>query len=73
MQALPTTYNNAKTWIDAIPAAERQELEDIKRSFRERRLVTPRRSLARAISAKLKERGLSNIGFPGVEEWLRRA
>jgi hypothetical protein len=72
MAALPATYNNSKTWIDAIPAGERQELEDIKRAFRDRTLVTPLRSLARAISKSLQERGLSNIGFPGVESWLRR-
>lgn len=69
---LPKTYNNSTTWIDALPAGIRQEVEQIKAAWQQGHLSSPRRSLARAISQSLQSRGLSRIGHPGVEEWLRR-
>lgn len=50
----------------------RAELDEIKKQFRAGMILTPRRTLAKAISAQLKSRGICQIGFPGVEAWLQR-
>lgn len=72
MASLPETYNGIGHWIDSVPDEARQELEEIKRQFRAGAINTPRRTLARVISRQLQERGVSKIGFSGVEAWLQR-
>ena len=52
--------------------SEREEMEEIKRQYRAGLIQTPRRTLAKAISSQLRDRGISRIGFPGVEAWLQR-
>lgn len=70
--SLPTTYHGIGHWIDTLPGDTRAELEEIKAQYRGGLIQTPRRTLAKAISSQLRDRGISRIGFPGVEAWLQR-
>ena len=70
--SLPTTYHGIGLWIDSLPDAARVELEEIKRQYKAGLIQSPRRTLARAISSQLQDRGICRIGFSGVEAWLQR-
>jgi hypothetical protein len=59
-------------WLDAVPDDARAELEEIKRQYKAGAIRAKRRTLAKAISRHLGERGVCKIGHYGVESWLQR-
>jgi hypothetical protein len=72
VSALPQTYHGVGYWIDSVSPEAKAELDEIKQQFLAGAIKTPRRTLAKAISKQLVQRGICKIGFPGVEAWLQR-
>ena len=60
------------TWFDCLPEDVQSDLKQIKAAFRSGVLQRGRRHVARTISKHLKERGLSTIGYNGVDSWLTK-
>jgi hypothetical protein len=66
------THSGVGYWMDRISADAKAELEEIKRQYRSGAIKARRRTLARAISRHLRERGICSIGHYGVEAWLQK-
>lgn len=71
-KALPTRSGGALPWYEKVPAETRKEIEDIKRDWHSGKLTAPKWTLARTISATLKQDGIANIGIWGVVRWLEQ-
>lgn len=62
-----------KCWVDRLSETQRKEFESIKKKFKSGQYgKTSKRSLARAIVAAAKDRGVQICGENGVREWLAR-
>ena len=61
------------TWYERISPEHREELDAIKAAWHAGELGTRRKTLARAIAANMRERGISDVGEQGVVAWLEKA
>lgn len=59
-------------WHERVSAEHLAELSAIKAAWLAGELGTEKKPLARSISARLRERGIANIGAPGVLSWLEK-
>lgn len=71
-KALPTRAGGVRSWYETLPADTRKELEEIKRDWHSGKILVPKWTLARTISATLKQDDILNIGAWGVVRWLEQ-
>lgn len=71
-KALPTRAGGVRPWYETLPAEARKELEEIKRDWHSGKISVPKWTLARTISATLKQDDILNIGAWGVVRWLEQ-
>jgi hypothetical protein len=72
MAAIPTKQPGKIRWDETLPPDVLKELEEIRTLWKSGQLSSPKRTLARAISNQMRERGLARVGPEGVEGWLDR-
>jgi hypothetical protein len=71
--AMAQVRHGSKRWYEKIAPEHLAELVAIKAAWRAGELGTRKKTLARTISAKLRERGISDVGEQGVVAWLGEA
>jgi len=71
-KALPDRAGGVTAWHEKVSAETRKELEDIKREWHGGKITVAKWTLARTISATLKQDGILNIGAWGVVRWLEQ-
>ena len=62
--------HGGKRWHEKVDTEHLDELNAIKAAWRAGELGTRKKTLARNISAKLRARGISEVGEQGVIAWL---
>jgi hypothetical protein len=62
--------HGGKRWHEKLMPEQLAELAEIKTAWLAGELGTRKKTLARAISANLAERGICNVGMYGVIAWL---
>jgi hypothetical protein len=72
-EAMANVRHGSKRWYEKVDAEHQAELAAIKAAWLAGELGTRRKTLARTISARLKERGISDVGEQGVIAWLDAA
>jgi hypothetical protein len=65
--------HGGKRWHEKIAPEHLEELNAIKAAWRAGELGTRKKTLARNISTRLRERGITDIGYNGVIAWLDEA
>lgn len=70
--AMPANPRGSLSWHEKLAPEHREEVEAVKAAWRAGKIGTAKRTAARIISEKLRERGISTIGVQGVETWLER-
>jgi len=68
--AMAQARHGTKRWYEKIAQEHLAELVAIKAAWLAGELGTRKKTLARAISVKLRERGISDVGEQGVIAWL---
>jgi len=71
--AMAQVRHGGKRWHEKIAPEHLEELNAIKAAWRAGELGTRKKTLARNISTRLRERGISDIGSNGVIAWLDEA
>ena len=71
--AMAQVRHGGKRWHEKIAPEHLEELNEIKAAWRAGELGTRKKTLARNISTRLRERGISDIGSNGVIAWLDEA
>jgi capsid protein len=61
------------TWYERVAPEHRDELNAIKAAWKNGELGSRRKTLARAIAANMRARGISDVGEQGVISWLDKA
>jgi hypothetical protein len=69
-EAMAAVRHGGKRWYEKVDAEHQAELAAIKAAWQAGELGTRRKTLARAIAARLQERGISEVGEQGVIAWL---
>lgn len=69
-EAMANVRHGSKRWHEKVDAEHQAELAAIKTAWLAGELGTRRKTLARTISARLKELGISDVGEQGVIAWL---
>jgi len=69
-EAMANVRLGSKRWHEKVDAEHQAELAAIKTAWLAGELGTRRKTLARTISARLKELGISDVGEQGVIAWL---
>jgi hypothetical protein len=69
-EAMANVRLGSKRWYEKVDAEHQAELAAIKTAWLAGELGTRRKTLARTISARLKELGISDVGEQGVIAWL---
>jgi len=59
-------------WFSVLPADTQEQLESIRARYEGGELIVRKRTLARAIIERCRERGIPTAGVQGVEDWLCR-
>lgn len=59
-------------WYRRLPEKHLAEVLELKKAYKAGKLSFPLRTLARAISKSLRERGIATIGEQGVQAWLTK-
>ena len=72
-EAMAQVRHGSKRWHEKLAAEHLAELVAIKAAWRAGELGTRKKTLARTISVKLRERGISDVGEQGVVAWLGEA
>ena len=72
-EAMAAVRHGPATWYERLAPEHREELDAIKAAWNAGELGTRRKTLARAIAANMRERGMSDIGEQGVIAWLEKA
>jgi hypothetical protein len=70
---MASVRHGGKRWHEKIAPEHLDELAAIKAAWQAGELGTRKKTLARSISARLQERGISDVGVPGVIAWLDKA
>ena len=71
--AMAQVRHGGKRWHEKIAPEHLEELNAIKAAWRAGELGTRKKTLARNISTRLRERGITDIGYNGVIAWLDEA
>jgi len=69
-EAMAAVRHGSKRWYETVAAEHQAELAAIKAAWLAGELGSRRKTLARNISVRLRERGISDIGEQGVTAWL---
>ena len=69
-EAMAAVRHGSKKWHEKVAAEHQAELAALKAAWRAGELGTRKKTLARNISARLQERGISDVGEQGVIAWL---
>jgi hypothetical protein len=69
-EAMANIRLGSKRWHEKVDAEHQAELAAIKAAWQAGELGTRKKTLARNISAKLRARGISDVGEQGVIAWL---
>ena len=72
-EAMANVRLGSKKWYETVAAEHQAELAAIKAAWLAGELGSRRKTLARNISVRLRERGISDIGEQGVIAWLNDA
>ena len=67
---MATIRHGVKRWHEKVADEHQAELAAIKAAWQAGELGTRKKTLARTISARLRERGISDVGEQGVIAWL---
>lgn len=70
--AVPAKPRRMSPWYEALPANVLAELEEVRAAFWRGEMGPSKYGVARAISAELRSRQISEVGFQGVLAWLQR-
>jgi hypothetical protein len=70
---MASVRHGSKRWHEKIDAEHLDELNAIKAAWRAGELGSRKKTLARNISVRLRERGISDVGEQGVIAWLDEA
>jgi len=62
--------HGGKRWYEKISPEHLDELAAIRSAWQAGELGTRKKTLARTISVRLRERGISDVGVSGVIAWL---
>ena len=69
-EAMDAVRHGSKRWYEKVDAEHQAELAAIKAAWLAGELGSRRKTLARDLSARMRERGISDIGEQGVIAWL---
>jgi len=69
-EAMAAVRLGSKRWHEKVATEHQAELAAIKAAWLAGELGSRRKTLARNISARLRERGISDVGEQGVIAWL---
>jgi hypothetical protein len=72
-EAMAQVRHGSKRWHEKVAPEHLAELAAIKAAWRAGELGARKKTLARNISDKLRERGISDVGEQGVIAWLSEA
>ena len=72
-EAMAAVRHGSKRWYEKVDAEHQAELAAIKAAWLAGELGNRRKTLARDLSARLRARGISDIGEQGVIGWLNDA
>ena len=72
-ESLPSVFRGIRPWYERVAPEHREELAALKAAWKEGKLGSQKKPLARTIAAKLRERGIATIGTQGVLAWLEKA
>ena len=72
-RAVSDARHGPATWYERLAPEHRAELDAIKAEWKAGELGSRRKTLARAIAANMRSRGISNVGEQGVIAWLEKA
>jgi hypothetical protein len=68
--AMAAVRHGSQRWYERVAPEHQAELAAIKAAWLAGELGSRRKTLARNISARLRERGISDVGEQGVIAWL---
>lgn len=69
-KAMAAVRHGSKKWYEKVDDEHQAELAAIKAAWLAGELGSRRKTLARNISARLRARGISDVGEQGVIAWL---
>ena len=69
-EAMASVRHGSKRWYEKVAAEHQAELAAIKAAWQAGELGSRRKTLARAIAANMRSRGISDVGEQGVIAWL---
>ena len=69
-EAMAAVRHGSKRWYEKVDAEHQAELAALKAAWLAGELGSRRKTLARNISARLRARGISDVGEQGVIAWL---
>ena len=69
-EAMAAVRHGSKRWHEKVAPEHLAELAALKAAWQAGELGTRKKTLARNISARLRERGISDVGEQGVIAWL---
>ena len=72
-EAMAAVRHGPSRWYERVAPEHQAELAAIKAAWLAGELGSRRKTLARNISARLRERGISDVGEQGVIAWLNDA
>ena len=71
--AMATVRHGSKRWHERVAQEHLEELAAIKAAWQAGELGKRKKTLARDLSARLRARGISDVGEQGVIAWLSDA
>jgi hypothetical protein len=69
-QAMAAVRHGSKKWHEKVADEHQAEIAAIKAAWLAGELGSRRKTLARDLSARMRERGISDVGEQGVIAWL---
>ena len=72
-EAMAAVRHGRKRWYEKVDAEHQAELAAIKAAWLAGELGSRRKTLARDLSARMRARGISDVGEQGVIAWLNDA
>jgi len=72
-EAMAAVRHGSKKWHEKVAPEHQAELAALRGAWLAGELGTRKKTLARNISARLRERGISEVGEQGVIAWLNDA
>ena len=72
-EAIAAVRHGPARWYERVAPEHLEDIAAIKAAWKAGELGTRKKTLARNISAKLRSRGISDVGEQGVISWLSEA